>query len=106
MSEPLKEPEGVAPPTEGSPVWRVFTSAPSVADGWDAIIGLGTNDAARAYAWLRDHPFTPHKRCFPMRGKQNRGVWQYEVNATYRLRYVKASDADDAVVLVYAGDYH
>lgn len=27
-------------------------------------------------------------------------------NATYRLRYVKASDADDAVVLVYAGDYH
>ena len=106
MSTPLREPPGTAAPETDRP-WRIAAEGRAATKGWARTIRADPRAAARAYAYLRDHPFQRYPgRCFPLRGKVNEGVWQYEVNATYRLRYALSMNEDRTVLVLYAGDYH
>lgn len=88
-------------------VWTIEAATGAVRKGWDRTIQADPKAAARAYAYLRDQPFSRYPgRCFPLRGAAQKGVWQYEVNAIYRLRYSAVLDRDHVLVVLYAGDYH
>lgn len=106
MSEPLREPSGTAPPGTDEP-YRIEAAGGSVVKGWARTIKADTKAAARAFAYIRDHPFQRYPgRCFPLRGADQRGVWQYEVNDRYRLRYSAVKSDPRKVLVLYAGDYH
>lgn len=103
----LREPTGTPPPPRDAVAWRIEAATGAVRKGWEKTIRADPKGAARAYAYLRDQPFLRHPgRCFPLRGHAQKGVWQYEVNATYRIRYSALKDRDRVLVVVYAGDYH
>lgn len=103
----LREPPGTAAPTVGAEVWVIETASAAVRKGWGKTIKADPKGTARAYAYVRERPFSRYPgRCFPLRGKDQQGVWQYEVNATYRLRYAAIAGRDHALVVLYAGDYH
>jgi hypothetical protein len=104
VSQPLKQPAGVAPPATGAKSWYLLAYSSSVAKAWDSIIARDPNSALRAYTYLRDHPVQPYPgRCFPLRGKANKRVWQYEINGADRIRY---QHDGDTVLVLYVGDYH
>lgn len=103
----LREPSGTPPPPEGAATWRIEAATAAARKGWEKTIGADPKGAARAYAYLRDQPFLRYPgRCFPLRGHDQKGVWQYEVNATYRLRYSAIKGPDRVLVVLYAGNYH
>lgn len=106
MSVPLREPPATPPP-ESEETWRIEAATASATKGWDRTIRADTKAAARAYAYLRDHPFQWYPgRCFPLRGREQKGVWQYEVNDRYRLRYSAVEGKARLILVLYAGDYH
>ncbi|MDE3103173.1 MAG: hypothetical protein KGJ98_13165 [Chloroflexota bacterium] len=106
MSVPLREPPGTAAAQTKDP-HHIEAASGSVAKGWDRTVKADAKAAARAFAYLRDHPFQRYPgRCFPLRGPEQRGVWQYEVNDRHRLRYSAVKGEARLILVLYAGDYH
>lgn len=106
MSVLLREPPATAP-AQTERTWRIEAQGASVTKGWARTIRADPKAAARSYAYLRDHPFQRYPgRCFPLRGPEQKGVWQYEVNDRYRLRYSALRGKERVLLVLYAGDYH
>ena len=85
--------------------WNVVARNERVNRNWESLIAKAPSSAARCYADLRLAPMTRRPgRVFPLRGRQYRGAWEYEVTSGDRVFY--APDPQQRKVIVYYAGGH
>lgn len=84
---------------------KVYVLSKTVLKEWQELAQRRPDDARRCYERLASLPLQPFGgRQVPLKGKNNRGFWQYEVSSGDRVHYCVLPDATD-VMIVSAGKH-
>jgi hypothetical protein len=86
---------------EGS--WTVVARNRRVLKGWEELVEKAPENMRECYNRLSSRPLERLPgRVFPLRHKQYRGAWEYEVTGSDRIFYIPQT-ATRRVVVYYAG---
>lgn len=90
---------------EPAPPWLVVAKNRRVNRDWEALLLRAPENARRCYEHLCSTPMLRvPRRVFPLKGKNYRGGWEYEVTSGDRVFYVP--DEENRKVLVYYAGVH
>jgi len=85
--------------------YTIYASSNTVIKEWQDLERRRPDDARRCYERLVSFPLHPlGARQFPLKGKKNKGFWQYEVGSGDRVHYRIAMNATN-VIVVAAGKH-
>lgn len=104
---PADVPENVTEQVTEVPVspWLVVAKNRRVNRDWEALLLRAPENARRCYEDLCDAPMVRKpKRVFPLKGKQYKGAWEYEVTSSDRVFYVP-NEENRKVLVYYAGKH-
>jgi hypothetical protein len=100
--EELKTPAGTLIEEQS---WVVVARNPRVNKDWEKLIKQSPENARRCYERLRENPMQRSPgRIFPLKGKQYRGAWEYELTGGDRIFYVP-DPKTQKVIVYYAGSH-
>jgi hypothetical protein len=86
-------------------VWAVVGSNSRVVKNWRELVLSCPENTIRCYKHLSQNPMQRSRgRIFPLRGKQFKGAWEYEITGADRVFYVPLPDKKK-VVVYYAGKH-
>jgi hypothetical protein len=102
MSERLL---AVEPPDESIGEWTVFAKNNRVVKGWEWLLDKAPEHTRECFYRLREKPMERVPgRVFPLKHKDHKGSWEYEVTGGDRVFYTPDL-ANKKVVVFYAGKH-
>jgi hypothetical protein len=85
--------------------WVVVARNPRVNKDWEKLIKQSPENARHCYERLCENPMQRSPgRIFPLKGKQYRGAWEYELTDGDRIFYVP-DPKTRKVIVYYAGSH-
>ncbi len=101
-TETLVIPEGAKVP---GGMWNVVATNHRVNKCWEKLIQQVPENTIRCYEHLRYHPCQRYPgRVYPLKGKDYKGAWAYEVTGGDRVYYVPDLETN-TVEVYYAGPH-
>ena len=87
--EPLAAPAGAEIAVAPDMLWNVLASSERVNRSWEDLTNKAPKSSARCYEYLCTTPMTRYSgRVYPLKHKEYKGVWEYEVTGGDRLYYL------------------
>ena len=91
--------------TEETAEWVIEFKNSSARKGWEELELRFPTAAERCKSHLRESPFRKIAGCvFPLRGKKNKGKWEYEITDGDRVYYFPNKETK-TVTIYYAGTH-